>query len=86
MPPPTDPTVELDREYVALCLAEQIIRVWLGADRHRPADDPGAGDLGPALLAVLVRLATNLGLRAEFLALVAEARGARREYDGAAGR
>jgi hypothetical protein len=84
LPSPAAPTVALDREYVALCLAEQIVRIQLIADHHRQAD-PGVLDLGPALLAVLVRLATSLGLREEVLALVVEAQGARREYDGATG-
>jgi hypothetical protein len=76
-------TTALDREYVAICLAEQFVRVRLAADRVLRTD-PTARDLGPVLLALVVRLATDLGLREEVLALVDEALRVPQGSDGAA--
>jgi hypothetical protein len=62
----------VEREHVALCLAEQVVRVRLAAARLA-AQTPGGRDVSWPLLEPLLRAAAALGLRERVLALADEA-------------
>ena len=62
--------VELD--YVAVCIAEQIVRIKISAVRRKQTDQL-AHDTSPILTRPLTALAGTLGIRRQVEALVADA-------------
>jgi hypothetical protein len=62
--------VELD--YVAVCIAEQIVRIKISAVRRKQGNEQ-AHDTSPVLTRPLTALASTLGIRRQVEALVADA-------------
>jgi hypothetical protein len=65
-------TNPVDLDYVAVCIAEQIVRIKLSAAR-RKRDNEQAQDTSPALTRPLIALAMTLGIRDRVQSLVADA-------------
>src|SRR5688572_21672544 len=69
-PPATSMAVDLD--YVALCIAEQVVRIKLSTTRHLRSHDR-ASDASPLLTQPLYALATTLGIRDKVVDMVSDA-------------
>jgi hypothetical protein len=68
----TGDTTAVDLEYVAVCIAEQIVRIKLSAARRQLANDQ-AHDTSPALTRPLIALAITLGIHRQVKEHVADA-------------
>lgn len=69
---PTGDNTAVDLEYVAVCIAEQIVRIKLSAARRQLANDR-AHDTSSALTRPLVALAMTLGIHQQVKQHVADA-------------
>jgi hypothetical protein len=65
-------TMAIDLDYVALCIAEQVIRIKLSTARHLRSSDR-ANDASPLLTQPLYALATTLGIKDKVVDMVSDA-------------
>jgi hypothetical protein len=62
----------VDLDYVALCIAEQVVRIKLSTARHLRSSDR-ASDASPLLTQPLYALATTLGIKDTVVDMVSDA-------------
>lgn len=72
MSPIHDTALTLDLDYIAICIAEQVVRVKISV-AHLTTDSERAHESGVLLTRPLIALASTLGVKERVDRLVAEA-------------